>query len=448
MTSTVALRGRVPGAITATVEDVGHRRAVVVRADSSHRRGALTPDDGETIAVAARTALAERLPLVVWLASSGADVHAGVAALHGWGSAARQLVSCSGIVPTIIVVTGPAVSGPALLLGLADLVVMTTDAYAFLSGPRMVHAFTGVPIDVDALGGPDAHARHSGVAALLATDEAAATELVADVLGYLPDHNDEEPPLVDDTDPVDRATPEAGTVLPASATGSYDVRHLIEIITDTGSFLELHPSWAGNLVTGLATVGGRPIGVVANQPMTIAGTLDIPASQKGARFVAWCDAFNLPLVTLVDTPGFYPGKDLEWRGMIRKGAQLAFAYARASVPRVSITLRKSYGGAYIVMDSKRMGCDLALAWPMAEIAVMGARGAVEILHRRADPEDRVSLELDYEERLLNPYVAAERGLIDAVIEPAETRQQLAAAIEALSSKREKLGPRAHDNTPL
>jgi propionyl-CoA carboxylase beta chain len=202
------------------------------------------------------------------------------------------------------------------------------------------------------------------------------------------------------------------------------------------------------VVTGFATLDGRPIGVVANQPMSRAGTLDIPASQKAARFVALCDAFNLGVLTLVDTPGFYPGKDLEWRGMIRHGAQLAFAYCRATVPRVNLTLRKSYGGAYIVMDSKTMGNDLCLAWPAAELAVMGAGQAAAILQRRATPEERAAFEADYAERLLNPYVAAERGLLDAVIEPAETRRVIGEALEVLRDKRERITPRGHDNTPL
>jgi len=237
-------------------------------------------------------------------------------------------------------------------------------------------------------------------------------------------------------------------MLPAGATASYDVRGVIGDVVDDGAFLELREQWAPNLVTGLATVDGRPVGLVANQPQALAGTLDIACSHKGARFVSFCDAFNLPLVTLVDTPGFYPGKDMEWRGMIRHGAQLAFAYARATVPRVSLTLRKSYGGAYIVMDSKTMGCDLNLAWPTAEIAVMGAEGAVGILHRRADPADRPDLVADYEERYLNPWVAAERGVIDLVIDPADTRRELAAALDLLATKRERLAPRRHDNLPL
>jgi acetyl-CoA carboxylase carboxyltransferase component len=345
-------------------------------------------------------------------------------------------------------VTGPAVSGPALLLGLADIVIMTADAYAFVSGPHMVRQFTGVPVTTDALGGAGAHSRASGVASVVVDDVDSARSMVEDLLVLLPACNDDEPPRVATDDPPDRATPEAGAAIPAQPTGSYDVRDVIAAVVDDGEMLELRAAWAGNLVTTLASVGGRPVGILASQPITIAGTLDIPASQKGARFVAFCDAFNLPLITFVDTPGFYPGKDLEWRGMIRHGAQMAFAYARATVPRICVTLRKSYGGAYIVMDSRPMGCDLALAWPTAEIAVMGAKGAVEILHRKAAPEDRQRLEAEYEERLLNPYLAAERGIIDMVIDPADTRRELTAAIELLASKREHLPRRLHDNTPL
>ncbi|MDE0580108.1 MAG: methylmalonyl-CoA carboxyltransferase, partial [bacterium] len=219
-------------------------------------------------------------------------------------------------------------------------------------------------------------------------------------------------------------------------------------VADDGDLLEYKADWAANLVCAFATVAGRPVGMLANQPQTLAGTLDIACSQKGARFVSFCDAFNLPLVTFVDTSGFQPGKDLEWRGIIRHGAQLAFAYARATVGRVNVTLRKSYGGAYIVMDSRHMGNDIALAWPSAEVAVMGARGAVEIVHRRSSPEERAELEAAYEERYLNPYIAAERGSIDAVIDPADTRAEVAAALEVLESKREALPRRRHDNTPL
>ena len=290
--------------------------------------------------------------------------------------------------------------------------------------------------------------RSSGVASLLAADLDDARDLVAVLLAHLPAHTDEDPPRLPTRDAVSRLTPEAGRLLPATVTGSYDVREVARTVVDDGELLELRAGWAANLVTALATIGGRPVGIVANQPQTLAGTLDIAASQKGARFVAFCDAFNLPLLTMVDTPGFSPGKDQEWRGMIRHGAQLAFAYARATTPRISLTLRKSYGGAFIVMDSKTMGNDLALAWPTAEIAVMGAKGAVEILHRRADPHDRARLEADYEARLLNPYEAADRGYLDAVIDPADTRAELAAALEVLATKREPAVPRSHGNTPL
>jgi acetyl-CoA carboxylase carboxyltransferase component len=448
MLTPLPLRARVPGAARARVDVVGDRPAIVVDVDASVRRGALTASASETIAQAARTARHERLPLVGFLNSSGADLNEGIAALDGWGRAARQIAACSGVVPVVFGVSGPAVSGPALLLGLADHVVMSAGAYAFVSGPNMVAEYTGVVVSNAELGGAGTHARATGVASLVVPDEEAIRPAVGDLLAYLPDSVDEEPPCRPTDDPVGRRTPEAGAAIPASSTGSYDVRMVMRAVVDGGELLEVREGWASNLVTAFASIGGRPVGILGNQPLAIAGTLDIPASQKGARFVAFCDAFNLPLVTLVDTPGFYPGKDLEWRGMIRHGAQLVFAYGRATVPRVCVILRKSYGGAYIVMDSKRMGNDVCLAWPGAELAVMGAKGAVEILHRRATPEERLATEREYEERLLNPYVAAERGYVDAVIDPADTRAEVAAALETLAAKRERLVPRKHDNSPL
>jgi acetyl-CoA carboxylase carboxyltransferase component len=437
-----------PGSLSAQITSVAGRDVVLVDISDQRRRGALSEADGHTFAEAAEHALAAGLPLVATIASSGADVNDGVAALHGWGTAARMLARCSGRVPVLIAATGPVVSGPALLLGLADHVVMTEDAYAFVSGPRMVETFTGESLDASELGGATIHGSHTGVASLVVPDVDAARQALLDILAYLPSVIDEEPPRWWTDDPVDRRTPEAGACIPASPTGAYDVRQVARSIVDDGDVLELRAHWAPNLVTALATLGGRPVGIVANQPMSIAGTLDIPASQKGARFVAFCDAFGLPLLTLVDTPGFYPGKDLEWRGMIRHGAQLAFAYARASVPRVAVALRKAYGGAYIVMDCRSMGSDLYLAWPSAEIAVMGAKGAVEVLHRRETSERREQLEAEYDERFLNPYVAADRGFVDAVIDPADTRREVAAAFALLATKRESLGNRKHDNSPL
>ncbi len=444
----IALRSKVPGSVRADVRQFEGRDVVWVEVDATDRKGALTSEASSMLEIAAVTAVTQRLPLIGVLRSSGADIVEGFSALHGWGRAAKALTDCSGVVPSILIVDGPAVSGPALLLGIADHVVMTEGAYAFVSGPTMVAEFTGVVMDNDELGGATSHARYSGAATLVAADLESAIETAGQILSYFPQHNDEEPPTWPTDDEIERQTPEAGTLIPASSTGSYDVRSVIRALADDSDLLELRPRWASNVVTALTTIGGMPVGVVANQPLALAGTLDIPASQKAARFVTMCDAFNLPIITLVDTPGFYPGKDLEWRGMIRHGAQLVFAYGRATVPRICVILRKSYGGAYIVMDSKKMGNDLCLAWPWAELAVMGAGQAAAILQRRATPEDRAAFEADYSQRLLNPYIAAERGYVDAVVEPAETRQIIGEALRMLIDKRERIQPRPHDNTPL
>jgi acetyl-CoA carboxylase carboxyltransferase component len=444
------LRGGVQGTTSAGVAELPltGRAVVQVRVDHSRRRGTLASSDSETIADAAQHALAERLPLVVILASSGADVAEGIASLDGWGRAARALADCSGVVPVVFVAYGLAVSGPALLLGMADLVVMTPDAVAYVSGPAAVAQLTGMRLAPEELGGQGVHARRTGVACFLADDADQALEVVAEALDYLPDHADEEPPPRPSDDPARRPTPELRDLLPAGPTGSYDVRHAIAAIADDGVLLELRERWAPQLVTALCRVEGRTVGVVANQPQSMAGTLDIAASQKGARFVSFCDTFNVALLTLVDTPGFMPGKDLEWRGMIRHGAQLVFAYAEATVPRVCLIMRKAFGGAYIVMDSKLMGNDLCLAWPSAQVAVMGAQGAVQILHRREDAATQARLVGAYEEAYLNPYVAAERGFVDQVIDPVDTRAVVADAFRMLASKRERIAARKHANGPL
>ncbi len=450
-TTALPLRRATGAPVTADVRPIDDRLVVWVELGGTTRsgfRGApLSSAASAVVAHAACTARDQGLPLVVVLASSGADIVEGIAALEGWGQLARALVDCSGIVPTILVVDGPAVSGPALLLGVADLVVMTEGSYGFVNGPVMVEEFTGVRVSTDELGSAGVLARNTGVPSLVVPTRDAALTAVGDLLAYLPSSVDDEPPLFPTDDPVDRLCPEAGELIPPTATGSYDVRRVAAAIVDEDSLLEIRDRWAANVVTAFAAIGGRPIGVVANQPVALAGTLDIPGSQKAARFVSFCDAFNLPLLTLVDTPGFYPGKDLEWRGMIRHGAQLVFAYARATVPRLCVILRKSYGGAYIVMDSKTMGNDGCFAWPGAELAVMGAGQAAAILQRRATPEERAAFEEDYRERMLNPYVAADRGYVDAVIEPAETRRELAAILSALEDKREVLQARKHGNEP-
>ena len=445
----VELQHSVPGAASAAVVRFSNgREAVWLTVDGEVHKGALSAAASHVIATAAQTARSKGLPLVTQMESSGADILEGIAALHGWGTAAKALADCSGVVPTISIVTGPAVSGPALLIGLSDFVVMTDDSYAFVSGPTMVAEFTGIEVSTDELGGAGTHARHSGASSVVVPDVAGAIAWVEELLEFLPSSVDQLAPITETDDADDRLTPEAGALIPELSTGSYDVRDVIASIVDDGHYMEIRARWAGNVITAFANMAGYSIGIVANQPISLAGTLDIPASQKAARFVSFCDAFNIPVLTLVDTPGFYPGKDLEWRGMIRHGAQLVFAYARATVPRICVILRKSYGGAYIVMDSKEMGNDLCLAWPWAELAVMGAGQAAAILQRRATDEERAAFEADYSQRLLNPYIAAERGYVDAVIDPADTRREICAALHMLRDKREKLVSRKHDNTPL
>jgi acetyl-CoA carboxylase carboxyltransferase component len=443
-----AFRRLVTGTVQSGIEKLGGRPAVVVRSVSARRRGALSMEDGATIKEGAEKALKHRIPFVLVLASSGADISEGMDSLHGWGRAARSIATCSGTVPIIAVVTGPAISGPALLLGIADVVIMTADAFAFVSGPAMVEEFTGVRIGLHQLGGAAMHARSSGLCAFEAVDEDDAMDHVDQLLGLLPANGDELAPRGHPGDPVNRRIPLLREVIPPRTTSSYDVRHVANALADHEHVTELWARWSPQLVTAIGRIGGRSVGFVANQPQALAGTLDIAASQKGARFVRFCDAFNLPLVTLVDTPGFLPGMDLEWRGMIRHGAELAFAYAEATVPRVCVILRKAFGGAYIVMDSRGLGNQLCFAWPGAEIAVMGAEGAVQILHRTSDPGQRVELQAEYTERFLTPWQAAERGFVDAVIDPADTRKVVARALATLGSSREHLPGRKHTVGPM
>jgi acetyl-CoA carboxylase carboxyltransferase component len=441
----------------ADIRELDGRRISWFSVEGGKHRGAIGTAEGETIARAVRLAVEQGIPVVGRISSSGADVNEGVASLHAWGRAARALADASGVVPVVLVLVGPAVSGPALMLGLADHVVMTKEAFAYVTGPDVVVQFTGVAIDRDRLGGTAVHERESGVAAMVVADEDDALHAVSALLGYLPSHHLEDPPIEWCDDPVDRDAARAAAAVPARATAPYDVRHVVDDVLDEHTWLELRASYAPSMVTGLGRLGGRPVGVVANQPMQQAGSLDIDAAQKAARFVQWCDCFNVPVVTFVDTSGYLPGKDLEWRGIIRHGAQLLHSYAAATVPRLGVVLRKAYGGAYIVMDSRGLGVDYCIAWPTAEIAVMGAPPAVRVLHRRRllsidDPGDRVeeerALVVEYEDRFLNPYVAAERGYVDDVIDAADTRRVLAAALERLSTKRESAPRRRHSNIPL
>jgi acetyl-CoA carboxylase carboxyltransferase component len=433
------------------------RPIVELRVEGGKHHGAVGAAGAETMERAIRMATELGMPFVARLDTTGADVGEGVSSLHGWGRCARALVDASGVIPTIIIVTGACVSGPALCLGLVDHVIMTTDAFAYVSGPDAVADVTGVTLDRFALGGASVHDHDSGVASLVVDHEQDADDALDVLLAYLPSNHLEDAPSWCCDDVIDRDCASAARTVPGSPVASYDVRTVVRDVVDADSLLELRPGYAANIVTGLAHLEGRSVGVVANQPFSRAGALDIDASQKAARFVQWCDAFNLPVLTFVDTPGFEPGKDLEWRGMIRHGAQLVHAYAAATVPRLCVVLRKAYGGAYIVMDSRQLGNDYCVAWPGAEIAVMGAPGAVRILHSKGldaidDPDARRAeqerLLTEYETRFGNPFDAAERGYVDAVIDPLDTRRVLAAALEHFSRKRESAPSRRHSNTPL
>ncbi|HWS46484.1 MAG TPA: carboxyl transferase domain-containing protein [Acidimicrobiia bacterium] len=444
MTAT-PLHARADAAASAEIRSVDGRNVVWFRIAGGKHHGAIGVQGSATVERAVRLAGRLEIPLLGELDTSGAELRDGVAALHAWGRLARELVRISGRVPTLLAVTGACVSGPALALGLFDHVVMTEDAFAYVTGPESVAEFTGVRVSRNEIGGAAIHARTTGVASMVVPDDLAARDALEALLWYLPDHHLADPPLHPTLDPHDRRCAGAGVAVPARSTAAYDVRIVIADVCDHDSFLEIRAAYAPNLVTGYATIAGRPIGVVANQPLTRAGTLDIEASRKAARFVAACDVFNLPIITFVDTPGFEPGRDLEWRGMIRHGAELVHAYCAASVPRVCVVLRKAYGGAYIVMDSRGIGNDLCVAWPGAEIAVMGAAGAVAIINRGRSDDGVID---EYRRAFENPYRAAERGFVDAVIDPGETRRVVAGALQLLATKRDAQPARRHSNSPL
>jgi acetyl-CoA carboxylase carboxyltransferase component len=442
-------------AVSASLRTIDDRPVAFFRLEGGKHRGAVGPPEGIVLERIVGRAVELGLPLVGVLSTSGADIHEGVASLHAWGRVARAVAQASGVVPVVFAVIGPCTSGPALLLGVADHVVMTPDAFAYVSGPEAVAEFTGVAIDRLTLGGGAVHDSRTGVASLIAADEDDALLAVADLLAYLPSHHLEDPPAETTYDPLDRPCRQAAQAVPNDGRASYDVRTVVADVLDAGTFLEVRARYAPNMITGYGRLGGRAVAVIANQPQERAGTLDIEASRKAARFVQCADAFNTPILTFVDTPGFEPGKDLEWRGMIRHGAELVHAYAAATVPRVCLVLRKAYGGAYIVMDSKELGNDAAFAWPSAEIAVMGAKGAVQVLFGKrlaANGESerdelRAGLEADYEARFCTPVLAAERGLVDDIIDPLDTRRVLGGALAGLASKRERSVTRKHSISP-
>jgi len=397
------------------------------------------------------------VPIVGLDDSGGARIQEGVMSLGGYGEVFFRNVTLSGVVPQISLILGPCAGGAVYSPAITDFVIMARGTgQMFITGPDVVRAVTGEEVTMEALGGAEAHATLSGVSHFTAGSDAEAIELARRLLSYLPLNNLEEAPVAAAAAPPDASATQLPRVVPEDANAPYDVHEVIARVVDVSSFLEVQAGWAENIVTGFARLAGHPIGVVANNPGSLAGTLDINASTKAARFVRFCDAFNLPLLTLVDVPGFLPGTAQEHGGIIRHGAKLLYAYAEATVPLLTVILRKAYGGAYDVMCSKHLGGDLNLAWPTAEIAVMGADGAVNILFRRdleAAPDAereklRSRLTEEYRTEFLNPYLAAERGYIDDVIDPTETRARLIAGLKMLASKRDDRPPKKHGNIPL
>jgi acetyl-CoA carboxylase carboxyltransferase component len=434
---------------------VDGRKVVVFSQDFTVFGGALGEVFAEKIHKVMDLALSVGAPVVGINDGAGARIQEGVVSLASYGGIFHRNVKSSGVIPQISVIMGPCAGGAVYSPAMTDFIFMVDQtSHMFITGPDVVRTVTGEDVTLEELGGAMTHASRSGVASFVATDERECLDQVRYLLSFLPSNNLEAPPYWPPEDPIDRTTPELRDLIPSSSNQPYDMHKVIEAVIDDGEWFEYYPHWARNIVCAFARFGGHSVGIVGNQPQHLAGVLDIESSEKAARFVRTCDAFNLPLVTFVDVPGFLPGVDQEHGGIIRHGAKLLYAYCESTVPRIQVITRKAYGGAYVVMNSKSIGADLAFAWPSAELAVMGPQGAVEILHRReiddADNPDARKAELvdEYTERHANPYEAAERGYIDDVIDPADTRPTIIAALELLRSKREELPKRKHGNVPL
>jgi propionyl-CoA carboxylase beta chain len=420
--------------------------------------GSLGENFGEKIVKVMDLALKTGCPMVGINDSGGARIQEGVVSLALYGDIFYRNVKASGVIPQISLIMGPCAGGAVYSPAITDFTVMVDQkSYMFITGPDVIKTVTGEDVTQEELGGARAHNTKSGNAHYMADDEADAIDYAKALLAYLPSNNLEDPPAFDDVEAPIEITDEdreLDAFIPDSANQPYDMHTVIVRIVDDGEFLEVQALFAPNIIVGFGRVEGRSVGVVANQPMRFAGTLDIDASEKAARFVRTCDAFNIPVLTFVDVPGFLPGTSQEWGGIIRRGAKLIYAYAEATVPKVTVITRKAYGGAYDVMGSKHLGADMNFAWPTAQIAVMGAQGAVNILYRKelADAPDagvlRKELVQDYEDTLANPYVAAERGFIDSVIPPSHTRSYVVRALRSLRGKRETLPAKKHGNIPL
>ena len=431
------------------------RKVFVFSQDFTVFGGALGEVFAEKIHKLMDLALKVGAPLIGLNDGAGARIQEGVVSLASYGGIFHRNVQASGVIPQISVILGPCAGGAVYSPAMTDFIFMVREtSHMFITGPDVVKTVTGEDVTLEELGGAMSHASKSGVATFVSADEQSCLQDVRFLLSFLPQNNITEPPVGEITDDPTRLCESLRTILPPSANQPYDMKKVITEVMDDGEFFEYFPHWAKSIVCGFSRLNGQSVGIVGNQPMILAGVLDIESSEKAARFVRTCDAFNIPIITFVDVPGFLPGVDQEYGGIIRHGAKLLYAYCESTVPHIQVITRKAYGGAYVVMNSKSIGADLAYAWPTAELAVMGPQGAVEIVYRRelqnaADPvARRAELVNEYTEKYSNPYAAAERGYIDDVIDPAETRIKLIAGLSMLQSKREELPRRKHGNMPL
>ena len=435
---------------------VAGRRIFVYAQDFSYKGASIGEVHARKIARTIELALKTGSPVVGLLDSGGARIQEGIAGLDGGGEIFRLNTQASGVIPQISAILGPCAGIAVYSPALTDFVLMAKDTSSmFITGPNVIRSVTGEEIDGESLGGARVHATRSGVAHFMEADEAATIQRIQQILSYLPANNQEAPPRVATTDSAVRENPSLETLVPLESSRAYNVKKVLSEVLDLDSLLEVHSQFAPNVVVGLGRLNGETVGIVANQPMMLAGCIDINAADKIARHVNFCDAFGIPIVNFVDVTGFLPGSKLEHNGIIRHGAKVLYAYSRATVPKISLVMRKAFGGAYIALVSKDMGYDRVLAWPSAEIAVMGAEGAVGIVHRRElkqagnDPDLRQQLTDAYRDEHLNPYVAAAQNRIDAVIEPAQTRKTLIRQLDMLRGKHETLPrPRKHGSIPL
>lgn len=434
---------------------INGRTVYVYAQDFTVYGGTLSEMQSHKICRVMDLALRNGVPIIGLIDSGGARIQEGVKSLGGYAEIFRRNARYSGVIPQISLMLGPCAGGAAYSPALTDLIIMVQDhSFMFITGPDVIRAVTGEEIDHEQLGGTTIHTAISGTAHLATSTEQAALALCRQVLGYFPSNNIENPPFIQPARDPEQLIEELNHIVPLNPSEPYSMHRVIELIVDQDTLIEIQQDWAQNAIVGLARIGGHSVGIVAQEPSVMAGVIDIDASDKIARFVRMCDCFNIPLVTFVDSPGFLPGVDQEHRGIIRHGAKVLYAYSEATVPKISVITRKAYGGAYVVMSSKYLGTDVNLAWPSAEIAVMGPEGAVNILHRRQieespDPAgERAALTEAYRERYINPYYAAEAGYVDDIIEPRETRQKIVTSLAALRDKFAPAPPRKHGNIPV